>query len=137
MLIRDSFGQEFASEHELTAELFMSKYASQAGFDPDGFFFVTHRGQFCGTAFAWTREAAQEVGVLHYLAVHPEHRSKGLARYLSLLVLHRHRACGKKCVELRTEAFRVPAIRLYLSLGFERVIKSHIPRSVGNPFFMP
>lgn len=123
MLIRDAFGEEFAAEQGLTAELFMTKYASQPGFDPEGFFFVTHRGQFCGTAFAWTRDAEPEVGVLHYLAVHPEHRGSGLARFLALRVLHRHRACGKQRVELRTEAFRVPAINLYLSLGFERVIK--------------
>jgi ribosomal protein S18 acetylase RimI-like enzyme len=85
---------------------------SQPGFDPLGFFFITHRGETAGTAFAWvppvavgatsdsTESGAGPVaGVVHFLCVHPRHRGIGVGRALLRLVLARLAQRGEEWVE--------------------------------------
>jgi len=69
-------------------------------------------------------------GWLHYLAVLPKHRQKGLGTALVVRVLQLLKDMGYPDVWLATDDFRLPAIRTYLSLGFEPVCqdKSHEER---------
>lgn len=55
---------------------------------------------------------------LGYVAVKPEHRRQGLGTAVCRAVLDRASHIGVERVFLRTNDFRLPAIRLYRELGF-------------------
>ena len=75
-----------------------------------------------GTATAQTKDGRS---YLHYVAVRPEHRGKGLSYPLCAAVLARHDALGHTdgCF-LTTDDERLPAIAVYLKLGFLPVLRS-------------
>lgn len=53
------------------------------------------------------------------VAVHPGAQGKGLGKKICLAVLHDLASRGYKSALLSTDDIRLPAIKLYLSLGFE------------------
>ena len=57
-------------------------------------------------------------GYLHWVGAHPSHRGRGLGASVTLAVLRRFRAIGCRDAVLETDPPRLPAIRLYLGLGF-------------------
>lgn len=86
----------------------------------DGIFFATRDDQPVGTACAFFHPSengdAAEVG---WVAVRPEDRGHRLAREICRAVLGFIRDRGHDYAYLLTEDFRLPAIKTYLSLGFE------------------
>lgn len=114
-----------------TEEAFRQSTAGDAGFDPEGLFFAEKDGQLFGTACAVYRDGVPaDMGYVHMVAVDPMHQGNGLGRALTVAVLHRLRERGFKRAVLETDDWRLPAIRLYLSLGFKPVFRheSHEPR---------
>ncbi len=63
-------------------------------------------------------EANPGVGVIHWVAVHPEHRGQRLGYLVSLAVLHEFVRQGCRSALLRTDPERLPAIKTYQNLGF-------------------
>ncbi|MDE2919041.1 MAG: GNAT family N-acetyltransferase [Chloroflexota bacterium] len=61
-------------------------------------------------------------GVLDYVATHPDHQGRGLGRATCTAVSRYLAAQGCEMVSLLTDDWRLPAIHLYLSLGFEPVM---------------
>ena len=61
-------------------------------------------------------------GVLDYVATHPDHQGRGLGRATCTAVSRYLAAQGCEMVSLLTDDWRLPAIHLYLSLGFEPVL---------------
>ena len=59
---------------------------------------------------------SDEVIVLHVLAVHPDHRGKGLARRLVENVIEQERKAGKKALRLDVIENNTTAEKLYKSL---------------------
>jgi mycothiol synthase len=55
---------------------------------------------------------------LGWVAAHPAARGQGLGRVVCLAAMHRALAKGYQQILLRTDDFRLPALRLYFSLGF-------------------
>ena len=79
---------------------------------------VVARGtRIVASTFASWQELGR-VGVLDYVACHPEHRGRGLGRAVCLGVLRFFAGRGYESVTLLTDDVRLPAIALYLSLGF-------------------
>ena len=64
---------------------------------------------------------SDEVIVLHVLAVHPDHRGKGLARKLVENVIEQERKAGKKALRLDVIENNTTAEKLYQKLGFQYV----------------
>ena len=64
---------------------------------------------------------SDEVIVLHVLAVHPDHRGKGLARRLVENVIEQERIAGKKALRLDVIENNTTAERLYQKLGFQYI----------------
>src|SRR5512143_1510720 len=85
----------------------------------DGIVFATRDerivGAACMTLHGGEIKAAAEIG---WVVVDPAHRGRGLARAIVLAMLGLVRERGYRYAFLRTEPFRVPAIKLYLKLGF-------------------
>jgi mycothiol synthase len=86
----------------------------------DGIVFATRDGRIvgaaCPTLHGGDSMAAAEVG---WVVVDTAHRGRGLARAIVTAMLGLVRERGYRYAFLRTEPFRVPAIRLYLDLGFQ------------------
>ena len=64
-----------------------------------------------------------EEGVLDYVVTHPDHRGKSLGRATCTEVSRFLVARGCKAVSLSTDDWRLPAIHIYLSMGFRPVMK--------------
>ena len=60
-------------------------------------------------------------GVLDYVATHPDHQGRGLGRATCTAVSRYLVDRGCETVQLLTDDWRLPAIRLYLSLGYQPV----------------
>ena len=83
-------------------------------------FFICSNGVPAGTATAL--EDSPGVAYLHYIAISPEHRGKGLTYPLLSKVLSRHKEQGRLGCLLTTDDFRVPAVKSYLKFGYLPVL---------------
>ncbi len=61
-------------------------------------------------------------GVLDFVVTHPDHRSKGLGRATCTEVAKFLISRGYEAISLSTDDWRLPAIHVYLSLGFRPVM---------------
>ena len=108
-----------------TVEACRKNIIAAPGFDAGGMFFAVKGEEVVGTACAFHEEKnPPERGTVHMVCVHPDHRGAGLGYWLSLAVLHRLRERGFESVQLLTDDARLPAIHIYLKLGF-RSLLSH------------
>jgi len=107
-LFRAQFGDDTA---ELGRRLFMLEEPTAA---------AAGSGTAIGTAAAWFGGARRgpEAGRVHWVAIHPAHQGRGLAKPLLSRVCLALRDLGHDSAFLTTSTARVPAIALYLSFGF-------------------
>ena len=90
---------------------------------------VVRDGRIVAASFASLQDSGARVGVLDYVASHPDHRNRGLARAATTAVLESFRQRGYDSVVLLTDDWRLPAIGLYLSLGFvPEMTREDMPR---------
>ena len=78
---------------------------------------VAYGSRIVASTFASWQELGR-IGVLDYVACHPDHRGRGLGRAVCCGVLEFFAGRGYESVTLLTDDVRLPAIALYLSLGF-------------------
>lgn len=102
----DLFHREFGRDDDLLAarQLFLCDGAGAA----------------VGTATAWLGAAPDErhLGRIHWVAVVPAAQGRGLGRALVAALCQRFVDLGHAAAFLTTETVRVPAICMYLKLGF-------------------
>jgi GNAT superfamily N-acetyltransferase len=106
VIVADLFRAQFGDDSfELGRRLFMLE-------DP--------AGTAIGTAAAWFGGCRRgpAVGRVHWVAIHPAHQGRGLAKPLLSRVCLALRALGHESAFLTTSTARIPAIGLYLSFGF-------------------
>lgn len=86
----------------------------------DGAFFVLHRDIPVGTAqlHLHSNDEYAPTPELGWVAISPEHQGRGLAFPVCLAVLRFAARQGHKAIFLKTETFRIPAIKMYQRLGF-------------------
>lgn len=107
----------------VTRETFDKNFGESPGeLEKRQLFLTTREGEPVGTATAWFDQAYRGArwGRIHWVAVLPGWQGRGLGRLLVVSALHRLRDLGETRAYLTTSAGRVPAIRLYESLGFVR-----------------
>jgi len=85
------------------------------------FYICDESDQPVGTA---TAQLLDGQPFLHYIAVHPDWRGRGLAKPLMSAVLRRHAALGRAGCYLTTDDFRLPAISSYVQMGYRPVLWS-------------
>jgi predicted TIM-barrel fold metal-dependent hydrolase/ribosomal protein S18 acetylase RimI-like enzyme len=90
---------------------------------PGGIFLVVHKrsGDLAATASATHNPTEQHVagGELGWVACDPAQRGRGLGALACALVQQRFQAAGYADIYLRTDDFRLPAIKIYLQLGWK------------------
>ena len=113
-LINEFIGGDYTPA-KMAAELL-----DQPWFAPEDLCFAARGDEVAGTACALRqRDFDEGVGWLHMVVVDPAHRGQGLGRAVVLAVLHRFRQLDRAKVMLNTDDQRLPALRVYLSLGFK------------------
>ncbi|MFQ5960428.1 MAG: GNAT family N-acetyltransferase [Candidatus Methylomirabilales bacterium] len=89
---------------------------------PDGFFFVQHEGtgRLVATCVAAHLPTLRHPfgGNLGWLAVDPNYRGQGLGYAVSAAVTQRLLKAGYRHIYLETDDFRLPAIKIYLRMGW-------------------
>ena len=66
----------------------------------------------------------KETGRLDFVVTHPDHRKKGLGKNICIAVINHFIEKKYEKVILQTEDWRIPAIAVYLKLGFKPVFTS-------------
>ncbi len=109
-----------------TLKKWRTDMAGQPQFDPQGLYFIEIEGRPVASACAWSLpdKYGPQTGVLHMVAVHPDHRGKRLGKEVSLAVLHFFREHGYSDAALHTDEERPAAIRTYFNLGFRPSFRS-------------
>jgi mycothiol synthase len=106
-------------------------------FDPTGLFVVTCAGDaadrgraapqpeaIVASACAWLIDPAErDTGTLHMVCVLPAHRGHSLSLPVCLAVLHHFRRRDFRRVRLNTHDWRLAAIKVYLRLGFQPLLR--------------
>ena len=90
---------------------------------PDGIFLAADQsdGRLLATAMATHNPSVLHPfgGELGWVCTRPEARGKGLGKAVCTSALLRFRSAGYDRVYLKTDDWRLPAIQLYLKLGFK------------------
>ncbi|MCK9266708.1 GNAT family N-acetyltransferase [bacterium] len=90
---------------------------------PEGVFFIVHKktNKIVATACAqnYPTDIHPQGGVLGWVAVNPEHRGKNFGYIISMKAVERLIQAGYKHIFLQTDDWRLPAIKIYLRMGFE------------------
>jgi ribosomal protein S18 acetylase RimI-like enzyme len=86
-----------------------------------GGFVWVEEGSIVGNVTVHLQRGSRQGWFISNLAVHPEHRRKGVARRLLMAGLESARSKGAPRISLEVRADNVPARRLYSALGFRQV----------------
>jgi len=100
-------------------------------FKPERIFFICHGSEPIATAIAWClKDDPDTTGYVHMVGADARFKGNGLGYQVSLATLHQMALENKQSVVLNTDDFRLPAIAIYLRLGFEPEMthESHRPR---------
>ena len=79
--------------------------------------FLDYKGEHIGTATCFIFSETN-IGDMHQVGIKNGFKGKGLAKYLSYIVLKKLKERGARFVSLTTGEGRVPAVKSYLSAGF-------------------
>ncbi|MDP6037043.1 MAG: GNAT family N-acetyltransferase [Candidatus Latescibacteria bacterium] len=102
-----------------TEESCRTKLTEDPRFKAENLFFIIHNDEAIASTCAWhTKDQAPDTGTVHMVAALPGHRGKGLGHLLNALVLHRLKDLGYQKSHLKTDDWRLPAIKTYLNAGF-------------------
>lgn len=116
-------GEAFGPRRSTYAALqeFWRKYP---GIAPDGIVVVENaRGEAVATASARIDPSTPGRGAVHLVAVRTDHRCRGLGAWVTLTALQRLAARGVTYAVLATREERLPAIRVYLRIGWKPLIE--------------
>jgi len=96
------------------------------GILPEGFFLIVHRatGRLVATAMALHSplDLHPYGGELGWVAADPEHKGRGLGLAVCAAALRRFLRAGYQEIYLRTDDFRLAAIKTYLKQGWEPLL---------------
>lgn len=108
-IIRSAFQRDFSFDFLLKA----------GGYKPEYVLYLLRGGIPIATASAVEHHDHPGEGWFRMVGVHADGQGMGAGRMIALAALHALRARGYTSALLSTDDWRIPAISLYLSLGFE------------------
>ena len=86
-------------------------------YDENRCFFITQDGKAVATITVICNPVSRE-GLIHMVACDPACRGKGLGNLMGRLAVNQMREAGMETGILRTDKWRIPAIKSYLRAGF-------------------
>jgi mycothiol synthase len=119
-----------------TGDDFEARMKADPAFQPQRVWFITQNDEPVATASAWQfPNLWPNTGVMHMVGVRQGHSGKRLGFWVSLAVLHQFLAEGLNDAMLQTDDFRIPAIKIYLKLGFEPLLIDENQRNRWSAVF--
>ena len=120
-LIEKAFGTRYS---------FAACISSADNYDPLQVLYISKDGVDIATTTATEKDIFPGEGWFRMVGVSPEARGQGAGKMVALAALHQLKRQGYKSVVLSTDDFRIPALNLYFSLGFEPLMnhESHPAR---------
>ncbi|MCL2517191.1 MAG: GNAT family N-acetyltransferase [Oscillospiraceae bacterium] len=100
-----------------TREQFIERMLGDPTVKPEAIFYVCDGDTPVGTATGQIVDGGAN-GRLHMVAVKAEYKGKGLGRLVCTAACEYLYSAGVSEISLATDDFRVPAVSLYLSMGF-------------------
>ena len=110
LINQGGFGQKFTAKR--VAE-YMESSERRAGSS-----IVVKKGVILAATFATIQEEADNLSSLDYVVSHPDYRGLGFGRIVCEAVVKYFVEIGRNDVILHTDDWRLPALGLYLSMGF-------------------
>ena len=110
-IIQSAFGHNFTFDFLIKA----------GDYKPEHVLYLSYNGKPIATATAVEHQNYPGEGWYRMVGVRTDARGMGAGRLIGLAALHALRNRGYKSALLSTDDQRIPAINLYLSLGFEPV----------------
>lgn len=101
-----------------TVEAVRREFIGDPAFRAERVFLLEYEGQAVGTAAMWTSAGDPKHAYLHMVAVLSAHRSKHLGWALTAASARQAYREGFDIQRLFTDDWRLPAIRLYLDMGY-------------------
>ena len=87
-------------------------------YEEDKCFFIMHGGKAVATLTV-VCDMEKKHGLVHMVGSLPECRGKGVGNMLVAIAEHVLKTTGMQTASLKTDDFRVPAIKTYLKIGFK------------------
>ena len=120
---REGCGMEAIWE-EIIESAFEKHYSFQflikaGNYKPEHVLYATYKGRHIATASAVEHPDYPEQGWYRMVGSHKDARGLGAGRLVALAALHNLRERGYTSALLSTDDSRLPAISMYLSLGFK------------------
>lgn len=135
-----SLSNHIESEEQLWENLIEKAFGTHYSFDdcirnggdyrPEYVLYISKNKKYIATATAVEKSDFPGEGWFRMVGTDPEARGMGAGKTVCLAALHSLSARGYKSAVLSTDDNRIPAIAMYLSLGFEPLIthESHEKR---------
>ncbi len=119
-IIESAFGMHFDFDFLIKA----------GDYSPEKVLYLIKDGKPIATTTAVENEAFKGEGWFRMVGVHKNFMGMGAGKKIAVAALNSLRSRGYKTAVLSTDDYRIPAIKLYLSVGFEPVIldESHKER---------
>jgi len=106
---------------------FHATFSGDPEYNPDNLLLIYDSTAPAAVAAAWqTRPGSKKTGLVHMVGVARAYQGRGLGRIITLLALRRLEERGFHEAMAATEDFCLPAISLYLSLGFNPVCRNRL-----------
>jgi mycothiol synthase len=122
---------------QAAAAWFETTFTRDKEYDPSNLFLIYRSDEPVAAAAAWHEVyEGEKTGLLHMVGVREKYQGIGLGRAVVVKTLKRLRQRGFRRIKLATESYRQPAIRLYLSLGFQPVIKNRRSRKLWKEILL-
>ena len=106
----------------ITRKTFDASFGEDLGAMPRRcLFLLAAGGEEVGTITAWydRNYRGRRWGRIHWVAIIPAHRGRGLSKCMMTVAMDRLRALGHRRVVLGTHTPRIAAIKTYLDFGFQ------------------
>jgi mycothiol synthase len=112
---------------EADMEWFCRTFSNDPEYNPDNLLLIYEDTTPIAAAAAWqTLLGSKKTGLVHMVGVDRKYQGRGLGRVITLLVLRRLKERGFHSVLAATKDIRIPALTLYLSLGFKPVCRNRL-----------
>lgn len=126
LIISESFNSEF------NLDKWEKEIVQKEGYKPERVFFIFNdEGIPCATASAM-RVGSEQHGYVHYVGTRPAFSGRKLGYHVTAAVTQSFKREGCKDAVLDTDAHRIPAIRVYLKLGYCPIIIHEKHREIWN-----
>jgi len=140
LVVRQARVEEAGSLAALLGRAFVAETWTEVGTESELFgdetvrstLVVTTEGRLVATTSLQVRPDVPECGWVRWVATESDRRREGLARALVIEVLAIAAQSGCREARLHTETDRLPAISMYLQLGFEPLIRDGTEREVWD-----